>query len=246
MISVVIPTLQKRIDILKNLVETLNKDLSVGEIIIINNAPESPLCFDCDKIKIITPNRNIYVNPAWNMGVDFSEYDIVGLLNDDIIIADNFCSNLLKKIPEKFGIIGYSKDSVVPVDNFDKKPDEEDIILEKKDFIDSGYGIAMFFKKDLYPIIPPEIKIMYGDCWLFEKFKEQGLTNHEIKGQKIYHFGSLTSSSKNFNPVIANDKKVYNKLTIKWYQRIFSIREYATCVKLRLLGMNIKLFNKKG
>lgn len=244
-ISIVIPTLQKRIDVLENLVKTLNNDDSIGEIIIINNLPEKSLDFDYDKLKIITPNRNVYVNPAWNMGVDFAEYEIIGLLNDDIIIADDFCTSLIQKLPEKFGVIGYSKNDVIPVEDIENNPKTEEIKLNKKDFIDSCFGIAMFFKKSLYSVIPSEMKIMYGDCWIFDYFKKQGFINYEITNQKIYHFGSLTSSSKNFNPVIENDKKVYKKLTIKWYQKIFSIKEYADCVKMRFLGANIRLYNKK-
>ena len=163
MISIVIPTMQKRLDILENLVKTLNADDSVGEIIIINNAVK-PLEFSYDKMRVITPKTNIFVNPAWNLGVKEGVNQYIGLLNDDIIITDNFCSSLLKVLPEKFGVIGYTRESIIPVEQGEQRPDKTDIIIEKSDFIDFGFGIAMFFKKEDYPIIPDCLKIMYGDC----------------------------------------------------------------------------------
>lgn len=244
MISIVIPTLQKRLDILENLIKTLNNDLSTGEIIVINNAVK-PLDFNYEKLRVITPKENIYVNPAWNLGVKEAKYDIVGLLNDDIIISDDFCSSVYSVFPKDTGVIGYTEESIIPVEKGEQKPEKAQIKLAKKDFIDFGFGIAMFFKKENYPVIPEEMKIMYGDCWIFENYKKRGLVNYEILGQKIFHFGSLTTSAKTFNPVIKNDKKIYNKLTIKWYEKLFSIKEYATCKRLRILGANIKLFDKK-
>lgn len=243
MISIVIPTMQKRLDILENLIKTLEADEVVGEIIVINNAVK-PLEFSYPKMRVITPESNIYVNPAWNLGTKEGVNEYIGLLNDDIIIADNFCSSLLNVLPENFGVIGYTKESIISVEKGEQKPEKTDIILEKSSFIDFGFGICMFFKKENYPIIPENMKIMYGDCWIFDRYKKNGYTNYVIKGQKIFHFGSLTTSSKTFNPVIDADKKAYNKIVYPWYKKLFSINEYANCVKLRLLGMNIKIYNK--
>ena len=244
MISIVIPTMQKRLDILENLVKSLNNDLAVGEIIVINNAVK-PLEFSYEKMRVITPESNIYVNPAWNLGVKEGVNEYIGLLNDDIIIADDFCSRILDIIPDDFGIIGYTKESVLPVEQANQKPEKVDIILEKSEFIDFGFGICMFFKKENYPVIPEDMKIMYGDCWIFNEYKKKGLKNYIIKGQKIFHFGSLTTSAKTFNPIIDADKKAYKKLTLPWYKMIFSIEENANNVRLRLFGMNIRLYNKR-
>lgn len=243
MISIVIPTLQKRLDILENLIKSLDGDSAVGEIIVINNAVK-PLEFSYPKMRVVTPESNIYVNPAWNLGVKEAMGKYIGLLNDDIIIADNFCSSILDVLPESFGIVGYTKQSIIPVEQGEQKPGKAEIKLLEKDFIDFGFGICMFFKREDYPVIPENMKIMYGDCWIFEKYKKSGLKNYVITGQKIFHFGSLTTSQKSFNPVIYSDKKAYNKLICPWYKKIFSLQEYANCVKLRFLGMNIRLWDK--
>lgn len=242
MISIIIPTLQKRVDILEKLVKSLNSDDSVGEIIVIDNA-NKPLNFYCEKMRVITPEGNIYVNPAWNLGVKEAKYDIVGLLNDDIVISEKFCGRLENIFPENAGIVGYTSESI---DEGEAKPEVSEIILKKTDFIIFGFGIAMFFKKDLYSQIPEDLKILYGDWYIFYECKKRGFTNYKILGQKISHIGSLTSSSKSLNPIIECDKKVYKKITLKPWDYIFSIHEYADCIRLRLFGMNLRIYNKKN
>jgi len=245
MISIVIPTLQKRIDVLENLIKTLNNDPSVGEIILIDNCIKG-MSFNYNKLRVILPEKNMYVNLSWNLGVKEAKYDYVALLNDDIIISEKICSTVLKKIKEynNIGIIGFSKEFVKVITDENIIPEDNDIILKKTNFINAQFGIAMFFKKDLYPMIPEDLKIWYGDCYIFEKFKQK-YQNYLITCQEIYHYGSLTSSSKNLSPIFKEDKKNWNKIKYKWYHYLFYIEEYVDCLKLRFLGINIKIYNKK-
>jgi len=55
----------------------------INEIIIINNDPsyKIPTYFKHNKIKILTQKENIFVNPAWNLGVSVAK-------NENIIIAN--------------------------------------------------------------------------------------------------------------------------------------------------------------
>ena len=62
-ISVVIPTLQKNILFLKNLILALEKDPIVEEIIVIDNSLKG-LEIESLKLRIITPAENLFVNPS--------------------------------------------------------------------------------------------------------------------------------------------------------------------------------------
>ena len=68
MLSIVIPTLQKNKEILYNLIDSLDTDKSVGEIIIIDNSLKG-IEYISQKVKVITPEENLFVNPSWNLGV---------------------------------------------------------------------------------------------------------------------------------------------------------------------------------
>ena len=69
MFSIVIPTLQKDTMILKMLLDELNQDQTVGEIILIDNSLQG-FEYNSDKLRIIIPNENLFVNPSWNLGVE--------------------------------------------------------------------------------------------------------------------------------------------------------------------------------
>ncbi len=68
-ISVVIPTLQKSVELLTNLVNSLIEDDVVGEIIVIDNSLKG---FDVEnkKVRVVIPKKNLFVNPSWNFGVE--------------------------------------------------------------------------------------------------------------------------------------------------------------------------------
>ena len=87
LVSVIIPTIQKKLEILEELVEILSRDVSVSEIIIINNKPELPLLFNNEKVRIHTPETNLYVNKSWNLGVSLAKNNNFCLMNDDLIIG---------------------------------------------------------------------------------------------------------------------------------------------------------------
>lgn len=242
-VSVVIPTLQKNKDLLHKLVESLEEDNSVSEIIVIDNSLQG-LSFSTEKLKLITPEQNLFVNPSWNLGVKIAKNEIVALLNDDIIIPTNFCHDVISQMNPEMGIVGMNGDKIEAITDIDKQPVNENIYLEPASYMDHYYGVAMFFYKSSYNIIPNEIKIVYGDSWIFTFCKRQKKQNQRICGCTIFHFGSLTSGLESFNPIAKSDSKIYKKLTVKWYHRLFSYEELWDYNKFRILGMTLRF--KKG
>ena len=243
-LTVVIPTLQKNKEILSEVINSLDKDDSVTEIILIDN---SLLGFShsSKKLTVITPKENLYVNPAWNLGVELAKTDIVALLNDDLILPNNYCGDVASLINSDMGIVGVNGLGVEALPNIFKIPPKEKIYLEPTNFMDDCFGIAMFFHKNAYKKIPDEIKIVYGDSWIFTSCQRAKRQNYRICGCTIYHYGSLTSGRMEFNPIAKNDSKIYKKLTVKWYHRLYSYEEIWDCHKYRILGITLKI-NKKN
>jgi GT2 family glycosyltransferase len=122
MISIVIPTLQKNKEVLYNLIDSLDTDNSVGEIIIIDNSLKG-IEYISQKVRVITPKENLFVNPSWNLGVREAKYDIVALLNDDICVCEDFCSSVISKMTPDMGIVGFNSGDFMEVtEKFDKQP----------------------------------------------------------------------------------------------------------------------------
>ena len=88
-ISIIIPTLQKNITVLTMLLNQLISDKTVEEIIVIDNSKKR-LNKKSNKLKVIIPDKNLYVNPAWNLGVKLAKNEYIGILNDDLIFPNNF------------------------------------------------------------------------------------------------------------------------------------------------------------
>ncbi len=161
-ITIVIPTLQKRTDVLELLVKNLNSDKAVGEIIIIDNSTKG-LDFSYEKLRVIIPESNIFVNPSWNLGTKEAKYEIVGLLNDDIIIAPNSCKKVLDELNKhkNIGAIAFDFDDIIPVKDIQEEPKEMDYTISKAEFVAGGYGMALFYRKELYKPIPETMKIWF-------------------------------------------------------------------------------------
>ena len=104
-VTVVIPTLQKNKIILSNLIRSLDSDEFVDEIILIDNSLQG-FKGNSKKLKVIMPDKNLYVNPSWNLGVKLAKNEIIALLNDDFIIPQGFCGEVGAQITLQKGIEG--------------------------------------------------------------------------------------------------------------------------------------------
>lgn len=237
-LSVVIPTLQKNKEFLDNLIKTLSTDESVTEIIVIDNSCTG-YNFENEKLRVITPENNLYVNPSWNLGVKESKEEIVALLNDDIIIPKDFCKNVISQMNSNMGCIGFAVDYIKETKEMMPNPEIKQLQLEPVNERCMHWGIAIFFYKSSYCEIPDELKIFCGDDWIFLQNKRNHKQNYHICGQNIYHYGSLSSNSKTLNPIGDNDRKLYRKLTRHWWQFIFNIEPVYRGFRLTILGIEL-------
>ena len=84
--SVVIPTLQ-RSDDLDAIVKQCAAHPLVFEVLVINNSPR-PLVWESAKVRVLQQERNIYVNPAWNLGAREARGEFLAIVNDDVRFDD--------------------------------------------------------------------------------------------------------------------------------------------------------------
>ena len=258
MFSIVIPTMQKNIKVFNMLLDELTENEYVGEIIIIDNSLLG-IEYKSDKIRVITPSENIYVNPAWNLGVKISKYEYVGLLNDDLIFPINFFEYVHKfmESTDNIGYIGLEKIPKTKEENFLSYPDNTELKYNTVQERPDCWGSAIFFSKSNYFTIPEELKVWCGDDYIFYKSIDKGLTNYAISNSNIMHLHSLTSDRKEFDKIKYKDQKKYKKFNpkysllqevqsseYKFLQKIFSIKnEYNNSIKrkvITILGIKIK------
>jgi hypothetical protein len=213
-VSAIIPTLWKAKEFTDHLVDVLVEDKSVGEIIIIDNAP-TDFFYDNKKVVTLKQEENIYVNPSWNLGVEEADYNKFIILNDDIIIPYNFVSQLENLLTPDKGIIGIDKPSVIRVADCSSENItflDREIALKSIVMRDWGYGIVMAGHKESYHKIPEKLRIWYGDDYLVQMNNEQGKVNYVIDDVPIFTMMSTTSDLEEFNEVKNVDTLMYDRM----------------------------------
>ena len=166
MIELVIPTLYKSPNLQKMLPKYLEYDL-VTDIHIIDNGQgwihNYPWLLGHTKIKVYTPQKynEWMINPAWNLGVSrCKQNSIVGILNDDIVFPTDVFE-YIAYFSEDMGILGMH-------DTNYKCTEKAYEIVDIPQHC-YGWGCAIFMEKRDWIPIPDELKLYYGDSWLFHE-----------------------------------------------------------------------------
>lgn len=192
MIDIIIPTMWFN----KTFISTLEgycKSPSINKIILIDNQkskrPNSKILKN-PKIELVSYNKNIYVNPAWNEGYYRSKSPIIGILNDDIEVSPNvfeMVRNFEIKEGDLIGVHLQGKHNNYKIDDF-IDTDEKIIKLNYDPQKPIGsqawaFGICMFMRRESYTPIPSLYKVWYGDDFLAQRAKEvYFITSNKIKG----------------------------------------------------------------
>ena len=160
--SIVIPTLWKS-DRTKKLLSDLNECEYVDEIIVINNQLTDVLDGKVEKVRHVSFGKNIYVNPAWNLGIELAKNESIALLNDDINFDPNIFGLITNDILNQYGIIGMGEG------NYRGNIDEERgpyLDVWQPGVNDWGWGCFIMLNRTNWIEIPNNIKIWYGDNFI--------------------------------------------------------------------------------
>lgn len=201
MFSVVIPTLQKSPK-LGRLVASLDAVDLVGEIIVINNAPE-PLVFASRKVRILNQAENIFVNPAWNLGAEQARFPWLAILNDDVVLGrDFFARAALLLRTGRVGMVGLNKDHVTGSSGGIRKFVPASPAYKRG----IAFGVAMAMPTKNYVPIPENLKVFYGDDWIFHS---QTRRNWTLRNIHIDVDMSVTSGAPKFLAMGREEKRWY-------------------------------------
>jgi hypothetical protein len=178
--TVVVPTMWKYEPFVDFLNELLNNS-NVGEVILIDNDPtRTPVLRASSKLRYITFGSNIFVNPSWNYGVENASYDYVCILNDDLTfdlsvfngvrpVLDNDTTGVIGITP------GHKEYNQTPVTD-----GKYQIVPWQEGMHQFGYGCLMFVNKNNWTHIPDELKIYYGDYFIFDNHLANNRINYCI------------------------------------------------------------------
>ena len=168
------------------------------------------------RITVIKCSKNIFVNPAWNLGVKLAKNEYICLLNDDIHFNFTTIINNFKKIWSEYknvGIIGYNANKRTEY-NVDLNNDSDVLTLTEINSVPIGFGCCMFMKKDDYMYIDETYKVYWGDTL-------QMVHTIDEKRKKMYLFdnlitiGRLSVTSHSYEHTMEAEKVMFDQQLIK-------------------------------
>jgi hypothetical protein len=173
--------------------EIYTNHVKIAKIIVVDNNPKSRpqwSVLNHAKVELVSYNRNIFVNPAWNEGYYRARSDILGIVNDDIVVSADVIDMVSDFSFEAGDLIGvnlrgrqnnYRIDDVIDTA-------EEIVRLPYDDTKPIGgqawaFGICMFMMKESYQEIPSLYQVWYGDDYFAQRAKRVfAINSNRIKG----------------------------------------------------------------
>lgn len=204
--SVIIPTLWK-----SNRIHQLLKDLIdsefVDEIILIDNASKYNEYYEVlDKVKLVQVEENIYVSPAWNLGVEIAKNEHIAICNDDVNFNPNVFELFLQNEIE--GIVGQSSQ------NYNRNYNDVPFLTQLNGIRPWGWGSLIITQKKYWIPIPDQLKVWYNDDFMTEINPHPKWILNEFT---IVTEMSTTSDLAEFNPIKEQDKIEWEKIKNKQY-----------------------------
>ena len=195
--TIVIPTLWK-----SNRTQKLLSDLEacewVDEIILIDNTLSYASDNTKGKIRTISYGENIYVNPAWNVGVELAKNECIALCNDDINFDANIFGAITQNVLGSWGIVGMGEGNYKSL-NIEGEPRLTEWMPGINDW---GWGCLILLLKKHWKPIPNGINVWYGDNFIKDcnSIPKACLRNFRIDTEM-----STTSDEKEWDEVKRND-----------------------------------------
>lgn len=181
--TAIIPTMWRCQDITKRLLTNLIEHPLIGEIILVDNDKERTPEWDLlanKKIRHFVQDTNIGVNPAWNMGVENSNYDLMCIINDDIV----FDPNLFDKIEPLMYADSAGAFGIINGDPAMGQPETTDGSINflewRPGMVIHCFGQLMFTHKKNWVKIPDGLLINFGDDIIFHSPLQNGKKNYLI------------------------------------------------------------------
>ncbi len=199
MFSVVVPTLQMS-PYLEPLVALYHDHPLVGEIVVVNNAPE-PLDLVGAKIRVLNQPTNLFVNPSWNLGASLARFDKLVISNDDILFPPPLLDAVDARLNRRVGMIG--PHSACLREGRSRRP----LFLPAYERT-PGYGVLFFLAREDWVPIPDDLVIWCGDDW---QFAQQAKRNYWFVGPRIVTHMGTTSRRPEFSERKSLDLTTYHE-----------------------------------
>jgi GT2 family glycosyltransferase len=165
-------------------------------------------------IDVIKNKTNDPVNSVWNWFYKTYTEDILCFLNNDVLIYDNFISDVLH-VFENEPNVGIAVHSTNHDSYTTKKDIPEYVVVEPKKYM-QGWDFSI--RRSLFTIIPEQLKTYCGDDFLFHNLYENGFDVAYITSSPMIHFEGQTKPFMIHGGVV--DIHEYVRMNLPHYLKI--------------------------
>jgi GT2 family glycosyltransferase len=150
------------------------------------------------KVKIYN-EENLFVNLAWNKGMELCETEYFLIINDDIVCSSEVVTSCIKILDENkdVGLVTVETKNIKNASEIDfkmyfqKKIDPEFSELDLNDH----FGWFFASRTPLWKPISKDLKIFFGDDLLYDRVRHLKYKIACLKNYEIYHKMSTTVNS---------------------------------------------------
>ena len=170
--------------------------------------------FKDKNVDVIKNKTNDPVNSVWNWFYNNHTEDILCFLNNDVLIYDNFISDVIH-VFEHEPNVGVAVHSTNHNDYTTKKEITEYKVVEPKNFM-QGWDFSI--RRDVFTLIPEQLKTYCGDDFLFHNLYEKGFDLAYITSSPMIHFEGQSKPYMIHGGVV--DIHTYLKMGLPHYLKI--------------------------
>lgn len=220
MLSIIIPVYNQRNYTKSILAQIPLFTVSKYEIIVVDSAStdETPTEIkNHTNIRYIRPDKNIFVNGAWNLGVKEAKGEYICIMNNDLELTQWRDKPLIDNIKDNILITS-------PLYTIWDIPFNWRWFRNNPRNWYNICGHCFVMRKEDWTEIPERLKIWYWDNWQYEHIVRKKGIELCVPDSKIHHYESKTVKSKNklIDMIIAEDNR-QRKLFAEDYFKNLSI-----------------------
>lgn len=189
-IDVVIPLVNPELGevVIRNLE---NGSVRPNTIFIVDNTPTRDFYYLSDRVDlVIVQSDNGWTNESWQLGLDLTNADALSILNDDLVLNENFLKKVREGLKDK-------KCGVICPRTFADQQSGWQEEMKRTEKLPSSFermkkreGWAFTIKRECFSKIPPipkDLKLFFGDDWYWRWVHKIGYFWHKDVNNVIYH-----------------------------------------------------------
>ena len=193
-VAIIIPVVQARLA--TDLLNQIKSGIYVpDQVIIIDNTSDGFVCPIHAGQQIRPKNVPLPVNPSWYLGLSHlrSDIDVVGILNDDIVITKWFIDKAMEVFDTTLncGIAIPREANEDEVRNYQATPSVRVCAHKTK----KRSGWAFFVRRsalESIPSIPNDLSMFFGDAWIFQLLHIKGWYRYHMIDNPVFHYGGIS------------------------------------------------------